>query len=1251
MFSYQKSPALWALLYLFVTFFAFQAYAQPAKVIPISEWGSNAYADVVELGEYYYFRQENSKEIEVYGSLVSDQSARLGTIAFDGPLYAIFKFNGLLVAVDSTTLSLYQVDGLNQPKRIYGISVGQGANSTGNSFAVSENKLAYIADDNTVFVLQVEDNQYSIFKVYTLDSLNFGEDVYFYRETIGFTATDIFVASIVQQYVGDVWTSKFIVAKLSLQDDFAVSLEFEIDPLESDIRTIHYLKDGAFIVDAYEGDNVTVYGVEDGIYGVINTISKTNQYVIPYFTSTDTFLWSLTASLTLQRYDISDLSNIKPLESTIIDSSSTQNHYFQTIAKGDNKLIALSQVTIHNIELENSIYANNNQVFYRGGYAEKVAIKNDKLYIPIADRIDVVDVSLLKSPKLVSQVKPNFRSTVGSLYPLEDDLLSLTQNDFVHFGLDSEGLPSLVNSVRIDEYLYYSLVEGDTLFVKNNENQILRYNISSANSLYELPFESEPLSEQVNDFYHKVLVDDYLVVVDYDSDGRGQLNLIGKMFNEITFLSRLTLSEQINAMATFEGYIYTISNRKINIYQIENDTLVALQSLIISNVSYPTRLDIINGYLLVSAQTNGSGEISLYSLTNPVDPSLISTTKLNEGQNLWSHSKVVIDGSNLYVTGYSDNGKTLILQLNKAPTLDVNDYVLDEDSSVTLDLADLDPENDQVTVEVLTAPENGELTFNEFEQTLTYLPAINFYGEETAKIKLLDSNGNFSESTINFSVTPVNDLPSFNLTTLDVLEGGTLEVSSIATDVENDSLTYEIISDSSEGVTTISEEGVLTFTSLTDFSGETSITISITDGLSDPVEQTIVIRVKDVNDAPRIAESEITLNEDEPKVIPLIIIDVEGHDTTLEVVSFADGLFSVDVSGANGLDIVPKTNFNGDSSIVVKVTDELNLSAEYTLAVKVLAVNDVPVFTLLDASIAEDTVFTQDIVATDVDGDTLTLSMTEAPSNGVFEISEEGSITYTPSANFNGTVVVGLSVTDGIAEPVRQNFTIEVTPINDAPIVIGLSFEMFEDTNADIVLNISDAENDSFTLSVVEFSDGIASVEVTDDGKLSVKLVANFFGQATVKVKISDENQASENYTLAIEVKAVDDLPNTEDINVDATKGNSVSGTLPTEDVDGETLAYSILTPTTNGTVTLEENGAYTYIPNSNFSGSDSFTYTVTDFSGNSVEAKVKFSVKAKQKVESNDTDSGGGGSTLYLLFVLTLLLFWRVNYQIRSNL
>ena len=165
MFSYQKSPALWALLCVFVTFFSFQAYAQPAKVIPLSEWGSNAYADVVELGEYYYFRQDNSREIEVYGSLTSDQSSRLGTIAFNGPLFAIYKFNGLLVVVDSTTLSLYQVDGLNQPKRVYGISVGHGSNTTGSSFAVSENKLAYIADDNTVFVLQVEDNQYSIFKV------------------------------------------------------------------------------------------------------------------------------------------------------------------------------------------------------------------------------------------------------------------------------------------------------------------------------------------------------------------------------------------------------------------------------------------------------------------------------------------------------------------------------------------------------------------------------------------------------------------------------------------------------------------------------------------------------------------------------------------------------------------------------------------------------------------------------------------------------------------------------------------------------------------------------------------------------------------------------------------------------------------------------------------------------------------------------------------------------------------------------
>ena len=51
-----------------------------------------------------------------------------------------------------------------------------------------------------------------------------------------------------------------------------------------------------------------------------------------------------------------------------------------------------------------------------------------------------------------------------------------------------------------------------------------------------------------------------------------------------------------------------------------------------------------------------------------------------------------------------------------------------------------------------------------------------------------------------------------------------------------------------------------------------------------------------------------------------------------------------------------------------------------------------------------------------------------------------------------------------------------------------------------------------------------------------------------------------------------------------------------TDDVDGDALTYTITTPLANGTLTPTGTpGHYTYTPNANFTGPDSFTYTVSD--------------------------------------------------------
>lgn len=73
----------------------------------------------------------------------------------------------------------------------------------------------------------------------------------------------------------------------------------------------------------------------------------------------------------------------------------------------------------------------------------------------------------------------------------------------------------------------------------------------------------------------------------------------------------------------------------------------------------------------------------------------------------------------------------------------------------------------------------------------------------------------------------------------------------------------------------------------------------------------------------------------------------------------------------------------------------------------------------------------------------------------------------------------------------------------------------------------------------------------------------------------------------------------------------SISNVLNNDgDADGDNLTTSLLTQASNGTVTAPANGIFSYTPNTGFSGSDSFTYQISDGRGGSDSATVIINVQ-----------------------------------------
>src|SRR5205085_790615 len=107
---------------------------------------------------------------------------------------------------------------------------------------------------------------------------------------------------------------------------------------------------------------------------------------------------------------------------------------------------------------------------------------------------------------------------------------------------------------------------------------------------------------------------------------------------------------------------------------------------------------------------------------------------------------------------------------------------------------------------------------------------------------------------------------------------------------------------------------------------------------------------------------------------------------------------------------------------------------------------------------------------TDVDGDAMSAILVAGPSHGTLTLSSDGSFTYTPSPNFNGSDSFTYKVSDGTLESDPATVAITVSPVDDAPQAVDDHYGMNEDGTLAIAapgLLANDLDVDSSTLTVL----------------------------------------------------------------------------------------------------------------------------------------------------------------------------------------
>nr|WP_272490884.1 tandem-95 repeat protein [Mesobacterium pallidum] len=446
-------------------------------------------------------------------------------------------------------------------------------------------------------------------------------------------------------------------------------------------------------------------------------------------------------------------------------------------------------------------------------------------------------------------------------------------------------------------------------------------------------------------------------------------------------------------------------------------------------------------------------------------------------------------------------------------------------------------------------------------------------------------------------------------------------------DADDDALTVTLVDGSPDGTATLVGDGTLRFTSVTDFTGTTTIRYRITDGRNAFDEAVINVNVRPVAEA--LDDTGFTVDEDDYLVIRaerLLSNDVDGDRMIVgQVLDAVGGTVALTTDGNIGF--TPDADYNGPAQFTYAANTPEGGRAEAIVHIDVLPVNDDPTgvndggftvdenaSTLIDpaALLANDS---------DIDGDTLVLQSVQSSADLLVTINGDGQIVVTPRADFFGTASFGYTVADPSGATDTATVTVTVTPGNSDPEAVDDRF-VTEDIGDPIrednpvvislsrlIANDSDPDGDTLTLvSVSGASNGRATL--LDNQTVLFEPTANFNGEAAFTYTISDGQGGTASATATLVYQPVNDRPVARDDHYSDSELPILRGTedvvmtIPIAellkndyDVEGFSVTFENATGGVNGDVVVDGDNVV-FTPDADFWGEATFGYSITDPEG-----------------------------------------------------
>ena len=437
-----------------------------------------------------------------------------------------------------------------------------------------------------------------------------------------------------------------------------------------------------------------------------------------------------------------------------------------------------------------------------------------------------------------------------------------------------------------------------------------------------------------------------------------------------------------------------------------------------------------------------------------------------------------------------------------------------------------------------TLPANGSVVLGP-DGSFSYTPAPDFNGTDSFEYSVSGQDG-LERGSVTVNVTPVNDAPTIQDVSVQGTEDTIILGTALGSDVDNDTLTYNLDQGAAFGTVIVTADGAWSYTPDPDFEGTDTFRIRVSDPDEESSVQTVTVNVQGINDAPTVtsppteAEGTVTENTSVSASGLLVATDQDSESTPVwsggGVGQF--GTFSISPTGAwtYVLDARAEELQQGQTIseiFVATVTDDEGASRVQSVTINVTGTNDAPTLGAIAFTTTTDTAVSGTFAAQDVDAnDSLTFSADPlSPNGGTVTVSGD-TFLYTPSIGFFGRDAFEFTVIDafgGFSSAAADILVVSerLTDLGDQTIDFQISTTSEDGAIGAVMSTVTQTNEGSeeepvqiVDLTVELIADGeffgtialLSSNLLNEDGSIATLNLANIGG---IENLLGDENQIS----------------------------------------------------------------------------------------------------------------------------------------------